>query len=508
MHRVFGFFLFVLVCHIESDTPTSENCPAQYLPEDFTTLPPVLAQALRDFQQLLASQLNSTSLPGIGFAITYRGKAIFDGGLGVLNKKTTKSPSSFTIFRLGSVTKVFVAIMAYQMMERGQIKSLDDPFQVYAPDFDVKNPFGNSKITIRQMLSQLSGLPREAPCLYGSISTCNSTTAEIYDNLKNESLIFPPWVVPSYSNLGFALLGNGLAAYLNTTFEDYVQKNILEPLNMGQTGFTFTSSVTKEMATGYNVDGTIAPLTNLNWLSPAGQMYSSPRAMAILMGLFTSGYDVNLINDSSTPDAYAKVLSPETVRQMSLPVYLNADGVTMFGTPWEMRYQNNYTVCSKGGNVLGYSTLFSFVSQLKLGVTVFWSGAIDELNASAQIYNILLPALTSALAQNQPDIGYPTNAPMYGGTYKASIGPLEAQISVIEEFKHVVISLLGINTYLWFNSATEAKVFIPPDLQSCMITELEAYQFERVYFSLDASGSKVLSFTFPGLVYGTSFVRV
>ena len=105
--------------------------------------------------------------------------------------------------------------MAYQMMERGQIKSLDDPFQVYAPDFDVKNPFGNSKITIRlasrhltvhltltgarrQMLSQLSGLPREAPCLYGSISTCNSTTAEIYDNLKNESLIFPPWVVPSY----------------------------------------------------------------------------------------------------------------------------------------------------------------------------------------------------------------------------------------------------------------------------------------------------------------------
>ena len=104
------------------------------------------------------------------------------------------------------------------------------------------------------------------------------------------------------------------------------------------------------------------------------------------MGLFTSGYDVNLINDSSTPDAYAKVLSPETVRQMSLPgkkqrtsflfkcgasVYLNADGVTMFGTPWEMRYQNNYTVCSKGGNVLGYSTLFSFVSQLKLGKNNF-----------------------------------------------------------------------------------------------------------------------------------------
>eukprot|EP00118_Oscarella_pearsei_P026030 m.309260 g.309260 ORF g.309260 m.309260 type:complete len:522 (+) comp45912_c0_seq1:108-1673(+) len=485
------------------------NCPETFLPETFPTTPMVITKALSELEEIFKSQIDTKSRPALSFSVVYNGELIYEGAMGVLNKQTSHHPSSFTIFRLGSVTKVFVAIMAYQMLERGHIKSLDDSFQNYAKDFEIKNSFGNGKVTIRQMLSQLSGLPREAPCLYGSISTCPKTTSsDIYNALKNESLIFPPWAIPSYSNLGFALLGNALAEYMNTTFEDYVQKYILGPLDMGSTGFTYSESIIAQMATGYNPDGTKAELTNLNWMSPAGQMYSSARAMARLSDFFMSGFDFNPINGSNSPGKYSQVLSPEYVRQMSLPVYLNPGGVTMFGTPWEMRHQNNYTVCNKGGNVLGYSALFSFVPRLKLSVSALWSGGIDEFNASANIYSILIPAFVAALENAQPQIGYPENAPMYEGSYKASVGPLTAKIVAIQEFNHLVISISDLlSTYLWYLTPTVSKIFIPPDSEPCMLTEIQAFQFEFVYFTLDSSG-KALSFTAPGIgLYGATFER-
>ena len=54
---------------------------------------------------------------------------------------------------------------------------------------------------------------------------------------------------------------------------------------------------------------------------------------------------------------------------MFIAVYVNRDQLTGFGTPWEIRFQANYTVLRKGGNVDGYSALLSYVPDLKLGMT-------------------------------------------------------------------------------------------------------------------------------------------
>ena len=155
-------------------------------------------------------------------------------------------------------------------------------------------------------LHQMSGLPREAPCveppsdLEDGTNICPLTTEQVLTRLRNESLIFPPWTVPSYrysiavgklrnpqlqffppflcfngdgnmecrlsllaqlryisitkgiefihnfmfncSNLGFALLGRCLVEHVfpGMTYEDYVIKNILQPLGLTNTGFNIT----------------------------------------------------------------------------------------------------------------------------------------------------------------------------------------------------------------------------------------------------------------------------
>ena len=110
-------------------------------------------------------------------------------------------------------------------------------------------------------------------------------------------------------------------------------------------------------------------------------------------------------------------------------VYVNRDQRTGFGTPWEIRFQANYTVLRKGGNIDGYSALFSYIPELKLGMASFvslvnnrihllpifaglnilWSGSIDEFFTSNSAYDIIIPAFVEYLLTAQPPYPYPPN---------------------------------------------------------------------------------------------------
>jgi CubicO group peptidase (beta-lactamase class C family) len=133
----------------------------------------------------------------------------------------------------------------YQLFERRLLHSLDDPLVKYYPTFTIKS-LTNENITIRQMLAQMSGLPREAPCGPDSISgsnVCSTTTETIIQHLSDMHVIRPPWTRPSYSNLAYSLLGRILVEkvfYPGTTYEQYVRDYILMPLGMKNTGFEFT----------------------------------------------------------------------------------------------------------------------------------------------------------------------------------------------------------------------------------------------------------------------------
>lgn len=122
--------------------------------------------------------------------------------------------------------------------------------------------------------------------------------------------------------------------------------------------------------------------------------------------------------------------------------YVNPDRQTGFGTPWEIIYKGNYTIRTKGGNVNGYSALFSFVPELHLGniiVIIVWftlyllgvnalfSGSFDEFTFASKAYDIILPPLVSYLTRNQPNIPFPPNPEVYMGDFSAA-GGLTAHI--------------------------------------------------------------------------------
>jgi len=296
--------------------------------------------------------------------------------------------------------------MVYKFYEDGLIDSLDDPLSKYAPAFYIQNPFTERNITIRQIASQMSGLPREAPCFY----TCvNATTSNQLAALRNRSLVLPPGTMPSYSNLGYALLGRLLSENLleNQTFEEWVIERILKPLKMTDSGFNITQKQLKNLAYPHNPNGTRMPILDIYWAAPSGQMFSTSEDMVKFGKMFTQPSKQNLFK-------------PASLREMMYPMNIASDGVTLWGAPWEMSMMENYLVRNKGGAIDSYLTQFAIVPELQLGLSLLISSGSfllkrDHLNR--EILKILLPALNETLVEREKSSHFPLDPEPYIGEY-------------------------------------------------------------------------------------------
>lgn len=346
----------------------------------------------------------NTSLPAISANIFHHDSVIWSGHYGSKTYNNSRArPDGDTVYRIGSITKIFSVLLIYKLFDSGVIDSVDDPLRKYAPDFDVKNPLTNEDITLRQIASQMSGLPREAPCVYHCTHT-NST--EQLKLLRNRNLVIEPWTMPSYSNLGYALLGRLLTKnLLNKPFESWVKEEILDPLGMSNTGFKITSDVEKNMAFPYLRNGqrkaSRTPFSRLGWLSPAGEMYSTINDLTKLGMMFTRPWT-------------QKILKISTIREMLLPIDIAPDGRTVWGSPFEMLYSGGFVVRGKGGNIDTYEAFFTFEPRLQLGMNVLISArdfvkpqGLTAMGIAAKAHDLLLPAINNTLFAMQISASFP-----------------------------------------------------------------------------------------------------
>ena len=381
----------------------------------------------------------NTSLPAISANIFHHNSVIWSGHYGskTLNNSGAR-PDGNTVYRIGSITKIFSVLLIYKLFESGVIDSVDDPLSKYAPEFDVKNPFTDENITLRQIASQMSGLPREAPCVYHCTQT-NST--EQLKLLKNRYLVIEPWTTPSYSNLGYALLGRLLTEnLLNKTFECWVKEEILYPLEMFNTGFEITSDAEKNIAFPYQGNGqekvSKTPFWRLGWLAPAGEMYSTINDLTKLGMMFTRPWT-------------QKILRVSSIREMLLPADIAPDGRTVWGFPFEMLYSGGFVMRGKGGNIDTYEAFFAIEPRLQLGINLLISArdfmkpqGLTAMAIAAKAQDLLLPAINNTLFAMQIVASFPIDpSPFIGYFVLLHILPITletfqamAEISVFKNF--------------------------------------------------------------------------
>src|SRR5258708_9139639 len=131
-----------------------------------------------------------------------------------------------TVYRVGSVSKLFTDIAIMQLVERGEL-DLDAPVSNYLPDFHPRNPFGR-RITLRQLMSHLSGLTREPPVGH-YFDTTAPTLAATVASLNATEFVYAPETHTKYSNAGIAVVGYVLERLRKQPFAKYVTRAVLDP---------------------------------------------------------------------------------------------------------------------------------------------------------------------------------------------------------------------------------------------------------------------------------------
>ena len=192
-----------------------------------------------------------------------------------------------TIFEIGSVSKVFTALVLADMVNRKEV-SLDDPAAKYLPEH-VRMPERSGKpITLLDLATHTSGLPtvpnlkpKDPSNPYPHYSVDN-----LYQFLSGYELSRDPGSEYEYSNLGAGLLGHVLAYRAGTDYESLIRSRITEPLGMPDTSITLSSSMKQRMATGHSP--ALAPVANwdLPLLPGAGALRSSANDMLTFLAAF------------------------------------------------------------------------------------------------------------------------------------------------------------------------------------------------------------------------------
>ena len=198
---------------------------------------------------VLDRQIEEDEIPGLQYTVLDDSNLIFEYSSGLRNLDKKDPVTSNTAFMLNSSTKVFTAAAILQLVEKGKI-DLDHRLSIYFAD----HPYGN-EITIRQLLSQTSGIPNPLPLKWLHLKEHHSNFDEkrALANVltDNTSLSFPPGEKYGYSNIAYWLLGKVIEVVSGETYCDYLRHHVFDPLQITSNELGCAMPDDNSLAVGY-----------------------------------------------------------------------------------------------------------------------------------------------------------------------------------------------------------------------------------------------------------------
>ncbi len=194
---------------------------------------------------------------------------------------STRDVNGETVFEIGSVTKTFTACLLEKMVGRGEL-SLDDPAQKFLPKSVTLSSRNGKQITLRDLATHTSGLPRMPDNFAPSDRTnpyADYSVQQMYDFISEHKLRREIGSKYEYSNLGVGLLGHILSLKAGTNYEALVVKEICDPLKMNSTRIILTSGMKKRLAVGHDKKGNSVHNWDLPTFAGAGALRSTANDM-------------------------------------------------------------------------------------------------------------------------------------------------------------------------------------------------------------------------------------
>jgi D-alanyl-D-alanine carboxypeptidase len=324
---------------------------------------PEVRSAIDLLEAWIEAQRVTRELPGVSIGIVHDQVLVWSGGFGWADVERREPATADTLYRIGSITKLFTATALLILRDAGKL-ALDDPLAAHLPWFQMKAAAAEAgTITIRHLLTHTSGLPREGAFPYFTDSRF-PTIDDIRARLPMQERPFPTETRWKYSNLGATLAGEVVAAVAGEPYVEFVRRRILEPLGMTATLVASPAPGHPRLATGYArrlLGSTPAPFNDLRGLTAAGNMTTSVTdlarfAMLQLRGGVAGG---------------AQALSGRTLAEMHRVHWLEPDWQGGWGLGFRVLRVRGKTLVGHGGSVRGFRSNLQICPADKVAIVAF-----------------------------------------------------------------------------------------------------------------------------------------
>jgi len=361
----------------ETGTPVT-SAPGRGSPD------PRLAR-MESTEPFVLEQLAAWQVPGCAIAAVQDGRIVLASGWGQRDLDTTLPVTSATLFAIGSTTKAFTAATVGALVDDGLL-DWERPLRDYVPELRLSDPVVTDRLTVVDLLSHRSGLPRHDMVWLGFP---DRSRAELVRRLRFLPLSKDLRQAFQYCNLGYLAAGYAVEVLSGASWEDYLRSRLLTPLGMIRSNLSVEEmSADPDHATAYERrQGVIGPVLQrpVTALAPAGAVNSCAADLARWLLAQLGDGQV----DGKT------VMSPGTVARQHEPHIALPEDRTFpastrhaYGLGWLLGRYRDHRLLEHGGGIDGFQTECMLLPDDGIGVAVMTNTSSSAM-APVVAYRVL-----------------------------------------------------------------------------------------------------------------------
>jgi CubicO group peptidase (beta-lactamase class C family) len=328
-------------------------------------------------------------MPGLLLAIVSPDSSErFIGGLGLADVEHKKPVTANTLFRIGSVTKTFVAVGLMQLVEQGKL-SLNDEVRKLAPEIPIDNPWeATDPVRVVHVLEHTAGFDdMHLNHVYNTTPTDLQGPAVVQVFRRELRCRWRPGERMSYSNPGYEVAGYLLEKLSGQPYQQYLSQHLLRPLGMPDATAELRPASNPKLAQAYAYENgryqRVQPLPI--YAGPAGSVSASAADMARWIEFF--------LHDFRAPDGKA-LLRPESLREIETahsPLEARAGLSTGYGLAnMAMNTRGNALFRGHGGGIEGFRSAFAYNRESGRGFALSNNGGQGTSSIEKVVRDFLL----------------------------------------------------------------------------------------------------------------------
>lgn len=329
-----------------------------------------------NFSPFVENLMRSYGLPGLAVGIVADTEIVYAKGFGVRSVETREPVSITTVFHMASISKPFVATALMQWVERGQVQ-LDAPITTYLPYFKLDDG-RYSDITVRQMLSHVSGMPDVEDYEWDRPQYDEGALERYVRSLSSERLLSKPGEKFAYSNMAFECLGDVIAKVSGMSFDEYTEKHVLKPAGMAGSSFLKPEHLPGNWASPH-----VRVLTTLAWEGYPYNRMHGPSSTLHSSALEMCNWAITNLNRGCFKRD--NILSPSSYDILWKPWAEIGEGEHV-GLSWFLGEYRDERIVGHGGGDVGFRTHFAMLPDKRIAVVVLCNSVpapVEEIARSA-----------------------------------------------------------------------------------------------------------------------------